>query len=176
MGISISYSTNGHDSSITPQAEAACKWSGWLNNIYEFIGVETEMSKDKIDRRKVRRQKRRAALSNSYEVDKSDAQVILDAVFSYINDRRHEPRMILFMVSRDQGETWTDELVNIAVTDPNLSTLKIGDWVKKRGDETTYVIVANEGENKIHGAFQDDPDSPLFLPEGHLYQYALPYT
>ncbi|UVI33490.1 hypothetical protein [Paenibacillus spongiae] len=111
-----------------------------------------------------------------HEMDKNDVQIILDAVFSYINDHRNEPRMELCTVSRDKGKTWTEELVNVASTDPNFPTLKVGDMVKKRGDESTYVIVANEGENKIHGAFQDDPDSPFFLPEGHLYRNALPYT
>ena len=81
-----------------------------------------------------------------------------------------KPRFKLCTISRDQGVTWTKENINVAITDPNLSTLKVGDWVKDREDETISVVVANEGENKIHGAFQDEPDSPLYLPEGHLYR------
>ncbi|MDQ8739332.1 hypothetical protein [Paenibacillus sp. LHD-38] len=141
------------------------------------------MNSDKLDKRKVRRLKRRATLRErrlpvgyGYEMDKNDAKIILDAVFSYINDHRNEPRMKLCTVSRDQGKTWTNENINVAVTDPNLSTLKVGDLVRETGDGPICVIVANEGENQIHGAFQDDPDSPFFLPEGHLYRNALPYT
>ncbi|MFD2700772.1 hypothetical protein ACFSVM_09850 [Paenibacillus shunpengii] len=140
------------------------------------------MSKDNLDKRKVRRIKRKAALGErrldvgySYEMDKSDAQIILDAVFNYVNHHRHEPRMKLCTVSRDQGETWTEELLNVAITDPELSTLKVGDMVKNKGEETTYVIVANEGVNKFQSPFQDDPTSPFFLSEGHLYWNALPY-
>ncbi|RUS46074.1 hypothetical protein [Cohnella sp. AR92] len=140
------------------------------------------MSKDDFDKRKARRLKRRFALREKglpvgygYEMNPEDARPLLDALLSYINDHRHEPRMKICAVSRNQGETWTEELINVAITDPDLSALKVGDWVRKPGEETTLVVVANEGENKIIGAFQDDPDSPFFLPEGHLYWSALPF-
>ncbi|GMK47141.1 hypothetical protein PghCCS26_42710 [Paenibacillus glycanilyticus] len=79
------------------------------------------------------------------------------------------------MVSRDQGVTWTEELINKAITNPEASTLKAGDLIKERGGEFVYVVVANECQNKINTPFQDNPDSPFFLPDGHLYWSALPY-
>lgn len=95
---------------------------------------------DKFDKRKVSRLKRRATIRERrrfsvsdgyYEMEKNDAQIILDAVFSHINDHRNEPRMELCTVSRDHGKTWTTELVNVTITDPKVSTLKVGDMVRE---------------------------------------------
>jgi len=139
------------------------------------------MNREKVDKRKVHRLNRRAArrlrMSAGYsgEMDRHDAQIILDAVLSNIDEHHNEPRMELCTISRDQGITWTEELINVAITDPVLSTLKVGDLVKSRKDGGVYVIVANEGENIFRSPFQDDPNSPFYLPEGHLYRLALPY-
>ncbi|WP_454191201.1 hypothetical protein [Paenibacillus sp. Marseille-Q7038] len=133
----------------------------------------------KVDKRKARRIKRRAAakVRNSSLVnelnDNEVGRIFGEALFSFLNEQRHKPRFELCIISRDQGVTWTEENINVAITDPDLSTLKVGEWVKDREDETIFVVVANEGENKIYGAFQDEPDSPLYLPEGHLYRNAI---
>ncbi|WP_317981204.1 hypothetical protein [Paenibacillus glycanilyticus] len=130
------------------------------------------------DRRKFRRLKRRTARKVScvgagFSPEKS--KMIIDAIVSHANDNRDKPRMKLCMVSRDQGVTWTEELINKAITNPEASTLKAGDLIKERGGEFVYVVVANECQNKINTPFQDNPDSPFFLPDGHLYWSALPY-
>lgn len=134
------------------------------------------MSIHKVDKRKARRIKRRAAarIRNSSLVNEQNdnevGRIFGEALFSFLNEHRHKPRFELCTISRDQGVTWTEENINVAITDPNLSILKVGDWIKNREDESISVVVANEGENKIYGAFQDEPDSPLYLPEGHLYR------
>ncbi|GLX68748.1 hypothetical protein [Paenibacillus glycanilyticus] len=135
------------------------------------------MIDDKLDKRKIRRLKRRAASRANYisvQLAPEEGAVIMDAIFTHVKENRHKPRMKLCMVSRDQGRTWTEEWVDGAVTDPQLSVLKPGDLVRDKEKEFTYEVVTNEGERKITGPFQDDPNSPFYLPEGHLFRIALP--
>lgn len=103
-------------------------------------------------------------------------RLVKDALFTHARKYRGQPRMALCLVSRDHGKTWTEESIDRAVTDPEISVLKVGDLVKEPEGEFTYVIVANEGENKLEGPFINDPNTPFYLPEGHLYWNALPYT
>lgn len=70
--------------------------------------------------------------------------------------------MRLLKVSRDQGETWTEEMVDVKVIDPEVSPLKEGDLVEYQ--DTRYIVVANEAENKMTSPFLGGfPDGGLYL-------------
>ncbi|MFD0590120.1 hypothetical protein ACFQZE_19235 [Paenibacillus sp. GCM10027627] len=142
------------------------------------------MTQNKLDPRKARRLKRRAANrergmtnANYYQMNDKDIDeegLFVSDLLSFVEEQKHVPLMELCSVSRDKGETWTDELINVKITDPELSVLRVGDFVKKKNEDATYMVVANEGETQFPSFFQNDPDSPLYLPEGHLYWNALP--
>ncbi|OAB33107.1 hypothetical protein [Paenibacillus macquariensis] len=84
------------------------------------------MSVNEVDMRKARRLKRRATtkernISFCYEENENALRNILgEALFYFLNDHRYEPRFKLCSISRDQGKTWTNENINVAVTDPNM--------------------------------------------------------
>lgn len=126
------------------------------------------MKTDKLDKRKARRLKRRAAtkerifnLGYGLYTTESDLTELVEATLCTLEEYRNQPRVLRCTISRDQGQTWTEEYIDVAITDPKLSTLKIGDLVKYEEEETICAIVANEGENKVNASY--------FVPEGHLY-------